>query len=134
MKNEHINDLYYRGFEGEPEIGFLYENKIETHVFKMWIGYFDTVLANMISTETIKNEFLTAYNLHEGWYDESPWEIRNPNEVIQFFKDFNISTIDHKVNNHSSSILSSLPQLINHLVEFLEGALERHQKVFVIYD
>ncbi|WP_244310632.1 hypothetical protein [Paenibacillus ottowii] len=48
MKTDKINDTYYAGFEGEPEIRVIYTNSDESYVLKIWNGYFEILLDCLI--------------------------------------------------------------------------------------
>ena len=37
--NERINDTYYIGYEGQPEISFFFESLTEKNILKMWNGF-----------------------------------------------------------------------------------------------
>lgn len=134
MDYKDVNNLYYRGFEGEPDIAFAFENDAGTHRFIMWIGYFETLLSSMLTYESPQNEFLATYNLHEGWYEDNPWEINNLNEVIQLFEAFDLNKIPGSVRAQSANIMSSLPKLVEDLLKFLANARKNHDKVYILYD
>lgn len=59
FKGENID--YYTGFEGEPEIVFSVQFEQKTFEFKMWIGYFDSILSNVNLINNINNYFFYLY-------------------------------------------------------------------------
>ncbi len=100
----------------------------------MWAAYFDTILANMLNYESLDNELLIAYNLHEGWYYESPWEIKDISEVIMLFKNFDVNKKPDNIKQQSGTLISRLPELLEELILFFEEALERKEKFYIIYE
>ena len=45
---ELVNKKYYDGFEGEPEIQFIYKKGNDTEILIVWEGYFDQIMRLMI--------------------------------------------------------------------------------------
>lgn len=132
MVNE--NNLFYRGFEGEPEISFAFSTNNESYSFNMWIGYFDVILRSMLDYESHEKIFLRTYSMYEGWYDNSPWEINDINEVVCLFKNFDINKIPVQVKQQSGSLIDQIPALLKALNEFLEAARNSNEKVYILYD
>ncbi|NUU77371.1 hypothetical protein [Paenibacillus xylanilyticus] len=62
MREEKVNDTYYVGYE----------------------GYLETLLDLMCHYESTDNGILQEHYAHEGWYEESPWEIQDLDSV-QFY-------------------------------------------------
>lgn len=115
---------YYTGFEGEGEIVFVNQNERVIFEFKMWIGYFNSILNNINSVALESNNFLDLYYLQEGWFDESPFEIKDVAEVIYLFKEFNIFklTVEEKIKINSMSDI--LVNIKKDLIDFLEFSLD----------
>ncbi|MCE5170381.1 hypothetical protein LQV63_13780 [Paenibacillus profundus] len=135
MKATVINDSYYVGFEGEPELVFMYENITERLELRVWNGYFETLLNFMIEQQVpIQNGILHEYYIHEGWYEESPWEIKNIKEAIQLFRSFDVIRLTEDGIKASENIVSMLPALTSDIITFLEQANDSGDRVFIIYD
>lgn len=134
MKTKIVNDSYYTGFEGEPEIAFVLEKSNERQILKMWIGYFDTLLDLMCQYESFNDGILHEYYVHEGWYEDSPWEITNIDAAIQLFKSFNLQSVDEKTIEASSNIVSTLPEVAREIAYFLEQAKSNECKVYIVYE
>lgn len=41
---EIVNNKYYVGFEGEPEIQFICKKACDTYIIIIWEGYFDEIM------------------------------------------------------------------------------------------
>ncbi|WP_314591081.1 hypothetical protein [Paenibacillus terrigena] len=134
MKSEVINDSYYAGFEGEPEIIFMYENSNERQVLKLWNGYFETLLDCLVQQTPVHEGILHEYYIHEGWYEESPWEIKNVEKEIQLFKSFVTNEITEEVIKESSNIIPILPALTRDIITFLEQANDSGDNVYIVYE
>lgn len=134
MKTEIVNDSYYTGFEGEPEIAFVYETTNERQVLKMWTGYFDTMLDLMCQYEAYNDGILHEYYIHEGWYEESPWELTNLDATIQLFKSFNLKKVDIRVVEVSPNIVPTLPEVAREITQFLVHAKSSESNVYIVYD
>lgn len=134
MKKETVNDFYYLGFEGEPDIIFVFENSDERQILKMWSGYFDTMLDLMCQYESFDNGILHEYYVHEGWYEESPWELTNLDSVIQLFKSFDLQRVNENAVEVSPSIVPTLPKVAFDIAQFLENVKSNESKVYIVYE
>lgn len=134
MKKEIVYDSYYSGFEGEPEIAFVFENSDERHILKMWTGYFDTMLDLMCQYEPFNDGILHEYYAHEGWYEESPWELTNLNAAIQLFKSFNLQKVNENTIEASPNIVPTLPEVASEIAQFLEQAKSNESNAYIIYE
>jgi len=134
MKREIVYDFYYSGFEGESEIAFVFEKSDERYILKMWTGYFDTILGLMCEYEPYNDGILHEYYAHEGWYEESPWELTNIDVVIQLFKSFDLQKVDNNTVEASPNIVPTLPEVASEIAQFLEQAKSNDCNVFIIYE
>ena len=128
------NDIFYRGFEGEPEIAFEYSENNELQSFSMWIGYFDVILKSMMEYESQDKLFIKTYNMHEGWYDESPWEVNDIDEVICLFRDFNVDKIPNIIREQYSNLINEIPELLKALNIFLGQIKDANKILYISYD
>lgn len=87
---EIIDDKYYKGFEGEPEIQFIKLLKEdERQILSIWSGYFDEIMEKIEPTTNGWDGLAYYYQLQEGWYEESPWTIDNIDYAIRQFNEIN---------------------------------------------
>ena len=77
-------DFYYQGFEGEPEIIFKKEDNDE--ILVIWEGYFDQIMCAIEPSPIGWTGAAYYYNMHLGWYEESPWEIKDLCGMLAQFK------------------------------------------------
>ncbi|KOY14297.1 hypothetical protein [Paenibacillus xylanivorans] len=134
MKEELVNDSFYIGFEGQPEILILFDNLTEKNILKMWNGYFETLLDLMCQYEPSNEGILHEYYAHEGWYEESPWEIQNLDAAIHLFKSFDMSKLTGEQIENSENIIPALPEVAQRISTFLEAAKSNGSNVYIVYD
>ncbi|TKI56923.1 hypothetical protein E8L90_16430 [Brevibacillus antibioticus] len=134
MSSEMINSSYYVGFEGEPELTLIYENLNDRYELRLWNGYFETLLDCMFEQVTDQSGILYEYSIYEGWYEESPWEIKNIKEAIQLFKSFDATKLTEDRVKVSKNIIATLPALASDIVTFLEQAITNGNRVFIVYE
>ncbi|KZE66968.1 hypothetical protein AV545_23665 [Paenibacillus jamilae] len=134
MKTDKINDTYYAGFEGEPEIRVIYTNSDESYALKIWNGYFETLLGCLIQIEPVQSNILSEYDAHEGWYEESPWEVKNIRETLHLFDSFDIKNLTEEEAKSLTNILPVLPGLKDNIIILLQKAINRNGNVFIEYD
>ncbi|GAA0077317.1 hypothetical protein UT300005_16950 [Clostridium sp. CTA-5] len=110
-----INDKYYAGFEGEPEILIYFKGKDkEKEGFSIWIGYFEFLLGASISEKIKTGGILESYINCDGWYDESQWIIEDLQQAIFELEQFKIEKIESKDN----SIIETVCNLQKDLLKF----------------
>lgn len=71
----NVNNKYYSGFEGEPEIQIICKKRTGTFKWIIWEGYFDEIMKNVIPEENGWTGLSYYYNLCVGWDEEKPWKI-----------------------------------------------------------
>lgn len=118
-----LNRKYYEGFEGEPELVLVNEE----NKFIIWNGYFEAILDALLEINLEKEGIIKEYFNHEGWYDESPWAIKDIQLTIEQLKSFDLSKV-----KQSDNIKNVLPDLVQEIIQFLENA--RNTNVVVVYD
>lgn len=134
MKTDKVNDTYYAGFEGEPEIRLIYKDSDESYILKIWNGYFDTLLDCLVQIESAQSNILSEYYAHEGWYEESPWEVKNIRENLQLFTSFDINNLTEEEAKSLTNILPVIPDLKNDIIILLERAVNGNGNVYIEYD
>ncbi|TCS96822.1 hypothetical protein [Hazenella coriacea] len=132
---DEINDRYYKGFEGEPEIQFIYTlDNEKKSILKIWIGYFETIMDAMITGEGELTGLVYYYSLHEGWYDESPWQIPNSSEAIEHFSKVRIEDLEQEVQQTLGDVIKVLPEVIKEIVIHLTKARDLQEAVYISYE
>ena len=109
-----IDNKFFSGFEGEPEILiYYYENNNEKVGFKVWIGYFECLLDACI-TENIKSGgVIERFINRDGWYEYSTWKIENVRQAIMDFKWFDKKNMECQ----EKSMIETLPHLQLELIK-----------------
>lgn len=74
-----------------------------------------------------KEGIIKAYFNHEGWYDDSPWAIKDIQLTIKQLKSFDLGKVQQ-----SDIIKNVLPDLVQEMIQFLENA--RNTNVVIEYD
>lgn len=121
----YIDESYYEGFEGEPEIIFYLELQGEyLKKFGVWDGYFDEIIEKIEFGEKGWEGLAYYYHLFIGWYEESPWLIPNLQEAYE-----QIINIDIKKFNEKEE-----KDIIIKIARLMEEAIERKGNVYISYD
>lgn len=119
-----INNKHYEGFQGEPEIQFIrIDNKGKKIVLRIWIGFFDSILSLIEPTDAGWKGLAYYYHMHEGWYEESPWQITDIAATINELQKINKNSLDIQTQN-----------AFNDLIELLTNALSENNAVWINYD
>ncbi len=129
-----INNKYYEGFEGEIEIDLIYKkNGVEIERLEIWNGYFSALLTGMLQLGTEPIGILHEYNLREGWYeDENPWKIPDIAQAITQFSNYSESNFSEE-ERPGKLLLSSLPKVLESIIQFLEKAKKNCGEVYIEY-
>ena len=85
-KMELVNKKYYDGFEGEPEIQFIYKKGNDTEIHIIWEGYFDQIMRLVLPDEQGWTGLAYCYNMYTGWYEDSPWVIEDLQIALKQFE------------------------------------------------
>lgn len=117
-----IDNRFYKGFEGEPELSFVAaDDKLI-----IWNGYFETILDHLLDCHVEKKGMVKEYFDHEGWYDDSPWLIKDKSLIIDQLKYFDISKISQ------TSINDILKKVVQAIILFLEN--NYLSKIYINYE
>lgn len=88
----------------------------------------------MCQYESFDEGILHEYYVHEGWYDESPWEITNLESTVSLFRSFSLQRVNEKAVEASPNIVDTLPAVACVIAKFLEQANCSEGKVYIVYD
>jgi len=127
---ETINEKFYYGFEGEPEVQFVCRTKDNVDKMVIWQGYFEGLLSGCFSNSIKEGGLLHSYVNADGFYDESPWEIPDIDIAINelgFFR-------TEEVNSDSSSMISTVEKLKVELLSFLMDSENKGLGVYIDYN
>ncbi|WP_249292244.1 hypothetical protein [Metabacillus flavus] len=106
---------YYEGFEGEPELVLI--NEEDKNKMIIWNGYFEAILDALLETDLEREGIIDDYFRHEGWYDDSPWKIKDIPLTIKQLNRFDLDKV-----NQSENIKIVLPSLVEDIIEFLASS------------
>ncbi|WP_207640931.1 hypothetical protein [Clostridium lundense] len=120
----NIDEKYYIGFEGEPEITFsiIKENNIKRQ-FGMWSGYFDNIMKQIKPKEGRWTALAYYYQLGIGWYDESPWLIQNLEESYEQLMEIEVAKLENEEK-----------EIIKIILSMLKDAIDNNCEAFILYD
>jgi hypothetical protein len=112
-----INNKYYFGFEGEPEIQIIQKRNDNDYVLSIWEGYFDRIMSQMKPDKTGWTGIAYFYHLHTGWYDDDMWVDKN---IIDSYNKFK-SICKERLDKKSGLVLEQICKLLN------EAVLNNHE-------
>lgn len=95
-----INKKYYNQFEGEPEIQLICRKEDDSDILIIWEGYFDQIMKLMSPEKHGWTGLAYCYNMYTGWYEESPWLIKDLQQALQQFESIDC----RKLSNESFDI------------------------------
>lgn len=124
-----MDSRYYDGFEGEPSISFTTGD--ERTAIEIWNGFFDGLMDIMLEQNIPKEGMLKHYFQCDGWYDKSPWELKDVGRAIAQLEQVDLSFIKP---DETLGRISLVPEITKEIIAFLKTALERNERVFMIYD
>ena len=113
------DNRYYKGFEGEPEIVF----SSSQDSLSMWSGYFDAIMKLVYPKENGWSELAHCYHLNEGWYEDSPYKVRDLEEAVSMFQLIEISQLDQNCS-----------ELLNLLLALISAAIENNDDIYISYE
>lgn len=114
---------YYKGFEGEPEIQFICNLKDNKKlILSLWEGYFDRIMNAVAPQKDGWTALAYYYHLHEGWYENSPWEMSDINATINQLNQINTDILDKETK-----------KILIHICEFLANAQRTNNTVWIMY-
>lgn len=105
---ELVDNRYYNGFEGEPEIQFVYKKDNDTDIFIIWEGYFDQIMRLIKPDENGWNGMAYCYNMYTGWYEKSPWNIENLHLALRQFE----SIEEYMLNKEAADVLKKICDIL----------------------
>ncbi len=84
------NNDFYIDYEGEPEIVIKrIEGGGREHMLSLWSGFFGEIMNLIKPAPNGWTGLVYYYHMQEGWYEESPWELKNIQDAITQLKKIN---------------------------------------------
>lgn len=121
----NINEKFYDGFEGEPEITFcLIENHVMIEKIGIWDGYFNEIIEKIRSGDGGWTGLAHFYHLYTGWYEEENWFIP---DVLEVYRQLVNIDADELENREAKEVLCLV-------IRMLERAIDDNGKVCILYD
>lgn len=126
-----IDNKYYQGFEGELDVDIYYTNDENEHIgFKLWEGYFENILSGVYHENYKSDGLLNSYVLHEGWYDEAPWKVKNIFTAIAELNQYDENNIEPELKN----LFSALQEITKKLIMLFEDCKNQKKDIYIDYD
>lgn len=122
-----LNEKYYEGFEGEPEVKIYTK---ENTGFRCWIGYLENLFSGCYNAQIAKDGLLHCYQTCEGFYEEETWRLPNISMAIEELKLFD----EKRADITSYDILQQTKFLKEDLLAFLDTARVKNFQIYVEYD
>lgn len=117
---ELINKKYYDGFEGEPEIQLIYRKGDNSKIFIMWEGYFDQIMKLMHPDAQGWTGLAYNYNMDTGWYEESPWVIKDLQMALKQFE-----SIDDK------NLCGEATEILMMICDIFREAISNNDEIYI---
>jgi len=115
---------FYSGYEGEGEIQFITFINNEKVIIKLWDGYFDDIMKKIEPTTKGWTSLAHHYNLATGWYDESPWKLKNIVEALKQLKEVMNAEFEFE----------GTKGIYNEICALLANAIETNNSVYIAYE
>lgn len=116
-----INNVFYKGYEGEKEIRFIKGNEENIEIISIWDGFFNDILEQITPAEKGWEGLAYYYHLCIGWYEHSPWEIPDTKNALEQLKSFRSSDFRFE---RSKDVLETI-------CTFLSNAIKEGKKVYI---
>lgn len=123
-----IESKYNDGYEGEGGVLLYYHNGQKEGML-IWEGYFEFLLSACFNKNFQVGGLIESYYNHNGFYETSPWKIKDLRVVIKELKDFK----KEEIGTNSPDIIHTVTNLRNELISFLEVPLIEKKDVYIEY-
>ena len=118
-----INVLdFYKGYEGGDEIQFIeISPNGSRNIIRMWDAFFHDFIEKIKPEKEGWTSLAYYYHLDEGWYDESPWEIRDILKALEQLEQ--LRNIDFN--------FEETREIYNEVCKLLDSALNTNSRVYI---
>jgi len=121
---EIVDRKFYEGFEGEPEIHFIYKAKEQVKRLTIWDGYFDEIMYQIEPVDGYWTSLAYYYHLDIGWCEgNGPWKVENPEEALDQFK-----TVD------KTSLGSKTAEVLGEILHLFAEGIKNNAEIFIEED
>ena len=125
-----IETKYIQGFEEEGEVFGYSANKADNRGLRIWEGYFENLLSGCYSEHFQPGGLMECYCNQNGFYEESPWKIKNLKVAINDLEGFKADNVETTIPEMKKTVLA----LKDELVSFIKEALENKREVLIEYN
>lgn len=119
-----INNRFYRGYEGEPEVQFIAKNAEHKVGIGIWDGYFDDIMRQFTPGKDGWTGVAKVYHTDERWEDGIPCKITDLNDTLKEFSEIDLQLLEF---DDSAMALSAICVLLN-------DAIQKKMEVWIIKD
>lgn len=91
------NDMYYKGFEGEPEIQIILKIPNDDYILSIWEGYFDSIMMSIPASKSGWPGIVCHYHLCDAWDEEPMWRVDDNEGTYNIFMSVSKEKLDKKV-------------------------------------
>lgn len=126
-----IRQKYIDGYEGEGRVlVYCLDNDQNQNGMMIWEGYFEFLLAACYYKTFPKGGLLEAYYYHNGFYENSPWQIENIGSAATELENFDI----RKIDTISPEIAFVVQELKKDLISFFKKMICEGKEVYIEYN
>lgn len=120
-----VDERYYDGSEGEPEMIFtLLKKNGEKKEFGIWDGYFVTIIEKVEPKINGWTGLAYYYHLDIGWFEESPWLAENLLDSYEQLKEIDINSFKDDKDK----------EVLNKIITIFKEAIDNEDKVYISYE
>jgi hypothetical protein len=110
-----VCDKHYVGFEGEPEVHFLYQRADMECELTIWEGYFDEIMTSIEPEEYGWTGLAYYYHMCLGWTDELAWKVEDLNGALVQLESIDRLSLSGEASQVLEDISTIFAQAIEHM-------------------
>lgn len=124
-----VDEIYYEGYEDEPEIIFVIENNgIVRKRLGIWEGYFNDILDDLSPTD--EGWTGITYYFHIGMYKDEHWFRDKPFHIDDLSLVYNQLT---SIKRDMLRFYDTLPVLYK-IIDLIKDAMDNNEEVYIYRD
>lgn len=121
-----IDNIYFKGYEGEGEVDIWYEQNNKKNGLRIQEGFFETILDGCYNSNYNIGGLIDCYCNKDGFYDEK-WIIRNLAVVIRELQGFN----ENKIHTNDTEIILMSKKIINKIILLINESISNELDIFI---